>query len=89
MYFKALDDAIAQYLRDERMTQAELAAKMGMAPNTFSWKRNGERNKEFKLSEAVCLCDIIGVALDEVFYRQRIEYGWPEEPAGDAGWGAA
>ena len=50
------------------MTQAELADQMGMATNTFSWKRRGIR--EFTLTEAARLCKIIGYGLDAAFKEQ-------------------
>lgn len=58
-----IDAATAAYLRRTGMTQAQLAKKMGLAPNTFSWKRRGIR--EFTLSEAERLCKIIGYSLDD------------------------
>ena len=61
-YFPALDEAIAVYLRRAGMTQEEFAGEvMGMAPNTFSWKRRGVR--EFTLSEATRLADALGMPL--------------------------
>lgn len=58
MYFESIDDAITLYLRKTGKTQAQLAEEMGMAENTFSWKRRGMR--EFTLSEACRLATIIG-----------------------------
>ena len=50
MYFESLDTAIAVYLRKEHKTQEELARDLGMAPNTFSWKRRGVDGKEFSVT---------------------------------------
>lgn len=61
-YYPALDEALAVFLRREGMTQEEFARSvMGMAPNTFSWKRRGVR--EFTLSEATVLADALGMSL--------------------------
>lgn len=64
MYFSQIDDAIALYLRHENMTQEQLAKKMGVASNTFSWKRRGVR--EWTLSELVKLSDILGTTPSEL-----------------------
>lgn len=63
VYCKALDAAIAAYLRRNEMTQEELAAELGMSSVTLSWKRRGMR--DWRLSEAVKACDIVGITLDE------------------------
>lgn len=64
MYYPKLDAAIAAHQRANGLTQADMAARVGMAENTFSWKRRGV--KEFSLSEATRLCDLLGASLDEV-----------------------
>lgn len=64
VYYPKLDAAIAAYQRANGLTQADMAVRVGMSENTFSWKRRGV--KEFSLSEAVCLCDLIGESLDSV-----------------------
>lgn len=64
-YYPALDEAVAVYLRRHGMTQEEFARDvMGMATNTFSWKRRGVR--EFTLSEATVLADAVGKTMDEL-----------------------
>lgn len=63
-YYQLLDEAIELYLRRNGMSQASLAKEMGMAENTFSWKRRGVR--EFTLKEAAHLCDLTGISLDKV-----------------------
>lgn len=64
-YHPALDEALAVFLRRNGMTQEEFARNvMGMAPNTFSWKRRGVR--EFSLSEAIAISDAIGAPLDDL-----------------------
>ena len=75
MYFEAIDDAVTLYKRKNGVTQEQLAADMGMAPNTFSWKLRGER--EFTLEEATRLCDLIGVDIVEIVRRQKDEFGFP------------
>lgn len=61
-YYQAIDEAIELYLRRKGMTQAELAAQMGMSEPTFSWKRRGVR--DFTLGEASRLCNLLDIALD-------------------------
>lgn len=62
-YYPAIDEAIAAYLRRNNMNQAQLASEMGMAENTFSWKRRGVR--DWSLPEASRICAIVGIYLDE------------------------
>lgn len=64
MKFVKLDAAIAAYLREHDMTQAQLADKLGMSENTLSWKRRGVR--EFTLGEAAEVADMLGRSLDEL-----------------------
>lgn len=61
MYFKSLDEEIALYLHRTGKTQAQLAEEVGMAANTFSWKRRGERGKEFSLNEVKRVAKAIGL----------------------------
>lgn len=64
-YYPALDEAVAVYLRRHGMTQEEFARDvMGMATNTFSWKRRGVR--EFTMSEVITLSDALGLSLTEL-----------------------
>lgn len=69
MYYEALDEAVTLHLKRNGLTQDALAEQMGMAPNTFSWKRRGIR--EFSLGEAAKLADIVGFSLDEATGRER------------------
>lgn len=75
VYYPVLDEAIAAYMRRSGLNQAEFAQKMGMAPNTFSWKRRGVR--EFSLSEATKICDITGISLADAI--SRVEPVDPDE----------
>ena len=85
MYFEALDDAIAAYLNKTGKTKAEFADELGMSANSLRWKRNGENGKEWSLSEAALVCDVIGSDLADVMAEQRDKYGWPpRDAAGDA-----
>lgn len=59
MHYQTLDDAITLHLRKSGKTQAQLAEEMGMAENTFSWKRRGVR--EWSLTEAIQLSRIVGL----------------------------
>lgn len=73
MYYEALDEAVTLHLKRNSMTQDALAEQMKMAPNTFSWKRRGIR--EFSLSEASRLADIVGFSLDEATGRDDRKAG--------------
>lgn len=64
MKFPNLDAEIAAYLRRTGMTQAEMAERMGMSENTFSWKRRGSMGREFSLGEAASIADMTGKSLD-------------------------
>lgn len=63
VFFPVIDNAIAVYLRSNSMTQAELAAELGMSEATLSAKRKGD--SEFTYTEMVKLCDLLGLSLDE------------------------
>lgn len=69
MYYPKLDAAIAAHQRARGLTQANMAAALGMGENSFSWKRRGV--KEFSLSEATRLCDLLGASLDEMTSEGR------------------
>ena len=79
MYFEALDDAIAVHLNKTGKTKAEFADEIGMSTNSLRWKRNGENDKEWDLSEAARVCDVIGRDLADVMAEQRDKYGWPAQ----------
>lgn len=64
MKFPNLDAEIAAYLRREGITQAELAERMGMSENTFSWKRRGSMGREFSLGETARLADLMCKSID-------------------------
>lgn len=67
MYFKQIDDAITVHLRHTGKTQMQLAKELGVAPNTFSWKRRGVR--EWTLSEVSKLSEILGTTPSELLSR--------------------
>lgn len=69
MKFQNLDAEIAAYLRREEITQAELAKRLDMSENTFSWKRRGERGREFSLGETARLADLMGKSIDYLVGR--------------------
>lgn len=71
MHYPKLDTALAAHQRANGLTQADMAAHVGMAENTFSWKRRGV--KELSLSEATRLCDLLGASLDDVTTGARDE----------------
>lgn len=72
MKFPNLDAEIAAYLRREGITQAELAKQIGMAENTFSWKRRGSMGREFSLGETARLADLMGKSLDYLAGRTEM-----------------
>ena len=63
-YCKAIDRNITLYLREQGITQGELARRLGMSENTLRWKRNGSH--DWKLSEIVMLAKVCGFSMDEV-----------------------
>lgn len=63
-YYPQIDREIVVYLHKYDIPQAKLAEEMGMAENTFSWKRRGVR--DFTLAEAIKLCRILGIELRDV-----------------------
>lgn len=71
IYSPLVDGKVAEYLRLNNMTQAQLAEQLGMTENSFSWKRRGIR--EFKWSEIKQLADLIGFSLDEAAGRTMTE----------------
>ena len=64
MRFPNLDAEISAYLRRNGITQAEMAERMGMSENTFSWKRRGVKGREFSLGEAAAIARMTGKSLD-------------------------
>lgn len=62
---KKLDACIAGYLRSNGITQADLAAEIGISEVSLSYKRRGIR--QFTLVEVCKLADLMGVDLDEIF----------------------
>ena len=63
-YCKAIDMAITCYMREHRMTQGEMAKKLGMSENTLRWKRNG--TSDWKLAELVQLAHTCDISMDDV-----------------------
>lgn len=66
MRFPKMDAAIAAYMRENNMTQAQFASMLGMTENTLSWKRRGYKNREFSLGEAAKVACILGTSLDHL-----------------------
>lgn len=64
-YRKAIDRVITLHLREQGITQGELARRLGMSENTLRWKRNGKH--EWKLADIAKLQDVCGVSIDELF----------------------
>lgn len=83
MYFEALDDAIAVHLNKTGKTRGEFANEIGMSNNSLRWKSKGENGKEWSLSEAAKVCDVIGCDLADVMVEQRDKYGWPKDDASE------
>lgn len=69
-YHAQIDNAITVYMRRNSMTQAQMADKLGMSENTFSWKRRGI--KEFTLSELLAVSSMCGLTPDEMLGMRAI-----------------
>ena len=57
-YQTAIDREITFFLREQQMTQEQLANQLGMNVNTLSAKRRGF--SEFKVSELLMIAEICG-----------------------------
>lgn len=57
---------LKSYRAKAGLTQGEVAKKIGIAPNSYSFKENGKR--EFTLSEAKAIADIFGDTIDKIFF---------------------
>lgn len=69
LYYEAIDDAVTLWLRKNHENRENLARMLGMAPNTLMWKLRGTR--EFTLSEALHLAEIVGAPLDSLVAREE------------------
>lgn len=68
MYYPNLDLALTVYMKRVNLTQSQLAKKMPMSSNSFSWKRRGMR--DWTLPEAVKIADMVGMSLDDLTGRK-------------------
>lgn len=67
--YSMLDREISSYLSKNSMTQAQIAKSIGISEAAFSCKRRGIR--EWSLSEAVALADILEIRLDDITEENR------------------
>lgn len=52
-------------------TITSMAKFLGMSTNTFSWKLNGKRGREFTLDEIKRIADYFGVSIDYLAEKKR------------------
>lgn len=55
---------IKEEMRRNGMTMAEMADLLDMSSNTFSWKLNERRGREFNLSELAKIAELFGKTID-------------------------
>lgn len=60
----AIDEAIAFFMFEQKLTVEKMASLLNMAPNTLRAKRSGER--PWTWNEVMQLADITGKSLDEL-----------------------
>ena len=60
-------------IKQQGYTEGEIADRLGVSKTTFSKKIN--RKVTFELTEAMKLCEILNVGLDEVFLKDRQRQG--------------
>lgn len=63
-YKTAIDREVTFFLRQNKMTQAQLAEKLGMNQATLAMKRKGVT--EFKAGELMQLAQMCGKSLDQM-----------------------
>lgn len=55
---------IKEEMRKNGLTMAVMADLLGMSSNTFSWKLNEKRGREFNLSELAKIAELFGTPID-------------------------
>lgn len=60
----AIDDAIAYFIFEQKITREQMADLMGMSANTLRWKREGKNG--WTWSEILRLSDITGKSPDQL-----------------------
>lgn len=63
-YHTAIDREVTFFLRQNKMTQAQLAEKLGMNQATLAMKRKGVT--EFKIGELMKFTQMCGRSLDQI-----------------------
>jgi len=56
-------DKLKGLMREKRVTQSELAKKIGIKPCTFNQKLNGKRN--MSLEEAEVIAEVLGIDMSD------------------------
>ena len=56
-------DKLKGLMREKRVTQSELAEKIGIKPCTFNQKLNGKRN--MSLEEAEVIAEVLGIDMSD------------------------
>lgn len=67
-YYDNVDEVVTIFLRRERMTQAELASKVGLSDVQFARKRRGEA--DWWVAEIIRLCEIVGAKPSDLFIEK-------------------
>lgn len=55
---------IKEEMRKNGLTVAAMADLLGVSSNTFSWKLNEKRGREFNLSELAKIAELFGTPID-------------------------
>lgn len=66
---------IKEEMKRNGMTMAEMADLLDMSSNTFSWKLNERRGREFNLSELAKIAELFGKTIDYLVERRVDDMG--------------
>lgn len=55
---------IKKEMADAGLTMAGMASLLGISANTFSWKLNEKKGREFDLSELAAMAELFGRPID-------------------------
>ena len=60
---------LKSYRKEKRLSQTKMAEKIGIDRTSYTLKENGDR--KFTLEEAKIISDILGVSIEELFFREE------------------
>lgn len=66
---------IKEEMRRNGMTMAEMADLLDMSSNTFSWKLNERKGREFNLSELAKIAELFGKTIDYLVEKRVNDTG--------------